>query len=119
MQKIEHLAAFDSFLSEKKELILVMFTATWCGPCKQIKPMVERWSEEHKTSLHVALVDGDENEDILKKCGVTCYPTFQFYLHGLKLGECKGAKEDYLQKMLQGFLFSAVKKVKEESEKQD
>ena len=62
----------------KNILILAYFTASWCGPCKIVSPVVERIGTE-KDSVMVLKVDVDENEEVASVCNIDCMPTFLFY----------------------------------------
>ena len=53
---------------------IIDFTATWCGPCKQIKPHVERAWEVIKTHFDFVIVDADEGSDICSYFKVKGYP---------------------------------------------
>lgn len=59
-------------------LIVAYFTATWCGPCKMVSPIIQRIGEE-KDSVVVLKVDVDECSDISDFCEIECMPTFLFY----------------------------------------
>ncbi|XP_006886990.1 PREDICTED: thioredoxin isoform X2 [Elephantulus edwardii] len=58
------------------KLVVVDFSATWCGPCKMIKPFYH---------------------DVASECEVKCMPTFQFYKKGQKVGEFSGANKEKLE----------------------
>ena len=60
------------------KLIISYFTANWCGPCKQVSPIIQRIGEE-KDSIVVIKVDVDEGEEISVECEIDCMPTFLFY----------------------------------------
>ena len=62
----------------KNKLIISYFTAKWCGPCKEVSPLVQRIGEE-KDSIVVIKVDVDESEEISIECEIECMPTFLFY----------------------------------------
>uniref|UniRef100_A0A8C4EBJ2 Thioredoxin domain-containing protein n=1 Tax=Dicentrarchus labrax TaxID=13489 RepID=A0A8C4EBJ2_DICLA len=68
------------------KLVVVDFTATWCGPCKQIGPIFEEQSlkPENKNVIFLK-VDVDEAEDVSSSCNISCMPTFQFYKNGEKV----------------------------------
>ena len=77
---------------------VVYFTASWCGPCKQISPLYEQLSEERK-GVAFAKVDVDELEDTAAEAGISAMPTFQFHSKGEKAGEVVGAD---MQKLTAG-----------------
>jgi thioredoxin 1 len=79
-----------------KPLVIIDFTATWCGPCKMIAPVYEKMQEEFP-GVVFAKIDVDDNEEATQLCGVTAMPTFQFYKGGQKVGELKGANADGLR----------------------
>lgn len=84
---VHHVVDNDDYQTKVKGenagIVVVKFSAEWCGPCKMAKPMVDAMSQKYPdvTFLHV---DGDENEQIYRDEGATCYPTFFFYKDGQK-----------------------------------
>jgi len=94
-------ADFDAqFDSAGGKLIVVDFFATWCGPCKQIAPVLETLSNELKDSVLFLKVDVDENEDIAADNKVTVMPTFLFFKNKLKIDEFSGANETKLKEFI-------------------
>ena len=53
---------------------ILYFTATWCGPCKQFKPVIQRLS----TELPIKIVDVDENPQMASTYNVKSIPTMIF-----------------------------------------
>ena len=76
--------------------MIVDFTATWCGPCQQIKPLYHQLAIDYPNIIFTA-VDVDDNEDTASAAGVSAMPTFQFYKNGIKVGELMGANPDKLK----------------------
>ncbi|EGX47064.1 Cytoplasmic thioredoxin isoenzyme 2 [Orbilia oligospora] len=72
------------------KVTVVDFHATWCGPCKQIAPFVEKLSGEFKDANFVK-VDVDEVTDVAAECGVRAMPTFMIFRGGEKVSEVVGA----------------------------
>jgi thioredoxin 1 len=69
-----------SILKDKECLILFYFTATWCGPCQKIKPMIEKLSEGLDNSkVEVYMVDIDENDELALELKVKSVPTFYLF----------------------------------------
>ena len=85
--------AIDSSL---QPLVVIDFTATWCGPCKMISPVYEKMAEEFPAVVFTK-IDVDANAEAAETCGIQAMPTFQFYKGGQKVGEMKGANEASLR----------------------
>lgn len=100
---IEKLSNLDEFNikcggSIPNKLVIVDFTASWCGPCQRIAPFFDELSTSDKyiTKCIFYKVDVDECEDISAHCEISTMPTFQFYLNGKKIDELIGANTDEL-----------------------
>ncbi|KAJ1651220.1 hypothetical protein IWQ61_008166 [Dispira simplex] len=63
-------ALFDEYV------VVVYFTAAWCGPCRMISPVVDRMAKEHPDICFVK-VDVDEHSAVSAKYGVQAMPTFK------------------------------------------
>ncbi|TFJ85815.1 hypothetical protein NSK_002635 [Nannochloropsis salina CCMP1776] len=80
------------------KLVVLDFTATWCGPCKLISPVFEGLSEEISENEVVFLkVDVDVNEETAKKFEVSQMPTFIFVKNSEVKGRLVGANPDKLR----------------------
>jgi len=91
-------AEFDTAIKSGK-LVVVDFTASWCGPCQAIAPVFEKLAAE-MTDVDFVKVDVDENEEVAQKCGIQAMPTFQFYKDGNKVHEFSGANEDKIRQAI-------------------
>ena len=93
---------FDELINRYENLVVVDFTATWCGPCQQIAPFYEEFASKNGDVVFLK-VDVDENEETAEACGVQGMPTFQFYRGGEKIDEFTGASEtkliEYVEKL--------------------
>ena len=84
MDRITKRADFDRVW--KKRSLVVMFTASWCGPCKMIKPMMERVSKEkaYKDYTFVMLdIDQGDNMTISDQMRVDAVPTIFYVRSGV------------------------------------
>ncbi len=61
--------------------VVVDFSATWCGPCKQLKPIVEELATLYEGKVKIAHVDVDEARQAAMKYGVMSVPTV-LYIKG-------------------------------------
>lgn len=57
------------------ELVLLNFTAEWCGPCLLMKGILKEFTAEHN-DVYVAKINSDTNNNILKKYGIRGVPQF-------------------------------------------
>lgn len=88
---------FDSLVkSSKGKLIVVDFTASWCGPCKMIAPAYEELSSEYTESVFCK-VDVDEVPDIAQRYEVMAMPTFLFLKNGEVVDRFSGASVEKLR----------------------
>ena len=77
--------------SDKAGLVLVDFWAEWCGPCRQIGPIVEEIATENKGKLTVGKVDVDANQGTAQKFGVMSIPTLMLFKDGKLVERMVGA----------------------------
>lgn len=60
--------------------VLVDFNATWCGPCRMLKPILEEFSET--TSVKVCSVDTDQNENLARNYNIYSIPCIILFENG-------------------------------------
>jgi len=70
--------------AKKDKLILVLFTAPWCGPCRLTNPVVKETSKQYQSKLDVVEINTDDLPEVAESTGVTSIPTIQIY-HGGKV----------------------------------
>jgi thioredoxin 1 len=81
--------------------VLVDFTATWCGPCKRLEPLLVRLEEEYSGRLEVVKVDADENPHLVKHYNVPGYPTLMVVVQGQVVDSSIGLVDyERLQKLV-------------------
>lgn len=100
MQVLATKADFDKVLDEAGDkLVVVDFTATWCGPCQRIAPDFAALADEFKDVVFVK-VDVDDNAETAQCCDVSAMPTFQFFKNKSKVNEMTGANKDKLRELV-------------------
>eukprot|EP00301_Raphidiophrys_heterophryoidea_P020040 c4833_g1_i2.p1 GENE.c4833_g1_i2~~c4833_g1_i2.p1 ORF type:complete len:176 (+),score=44.41 c4833_g1_i2:50-529(+) len=73
-----------------QQLVVVDFTAAWCGPCQSIAPVYEELSKKYPQTLFLK-VDVDENRDTAVANEIQAMPTFLFFKASKKIHALKGA----------------------------
>ncbi len=73
---------FDEDISSQKVPVIVDFGAEWCGPCKQLDPILEQIAEENTDKLKVFKINIDENPLTPQKFGVRGIPTIMLFNDG-------------------------------------
>jgi thioredoxin 1 len=71
-------AEFDLLLNSEP-LLVVDCTATWCGPCKLISPLIDQLAEEYGDRARVYKLDLDTNKPIAKRFGIRSIPAVMFF----------------------------------------
>ncbi len=73
---------FDSEVLQADKAVLVDFTATWCGPCRQLAPIIDQLAEELGDDAKVGKLDIDESPLTAGKFGVRGVPTVMVFRNG-------------------------------------
>ncbi|KAI9118093.1 hypothetical protein K1719_010425 [Acacia pycnantha] len=82
--------------TQSKKLIVVDFTASWCGPCRFIAPILAEIAKK-LTNVIFLKVDVDELKSVAEEWGVEAMPTFLFLKEGKLVDKVVGAKKEELQ----------------------
>lgn len=84
---------------DNKKLMVVDFTASWCGPCKFIAPFLAELAKKIP-SVTFLKVDVDELKSVATDWAVEAMPTFMFIKEGKIVDKVVGAKKDELQQTI-------------------
>jgi thioredoxin 1 len=77
-------ASETNFKEEIKEgKVLVDFNATWCGPCRMLKPILDEFSEN--TKVKVLSVDVDQNENLAREYNIYSIPCLIIFENGVEV----------------------------------
>ncbi|TVQ24142.1 MAG: thioredoxin [Leptolyngbya sp. DLM2.Bin15] len=82
---------FDTLLKEKT-LLVVDCTATWCGPCKVVAPLMDRMAEEFVDQAQVFKLDLDTNSSVAKRFGIRSIPAVMIFKNGELMETIVGVK---------------------------
>jgi thioredoxin 1 len=85
-------ATFDAEVLKSDKPVLVDFWATWCGPCRQVAPILEQIAEEHGDKLTIAKLDVDVNQQTAAAYNVISIPQLNVYKGGELVKTITGAR---------------------------
>ncbi len=83
---------FQEKVIDSDKPVIVDFWAVWCGPCRQLSPVLEEIGEKYAEKVTVAKVNVDDNPGIAAKYGITSIPTVFVFKDGEHVETSVGAK---------------------------
>ena len=97
---------FDEIIGSK-DICVVDFSASWCGPCRMMAPVLEDISDKYKGKYFFYQIDIDSAEELANKFNVTAVPTIIVFNKGNEIDRTSGY-QDFEE--FERFLNNAVRK---------
>ncbi|MFC9088856.1 thioredoxin [Nocardiopsis dassonvillei] len=107
MSAVKHVtdATFKEEVLSSDKPVLVDFWADWCGPCKQMAPVLDKLADEYGDKIEVVKINTDQNPLTPREYNVLSLPTMNLYKDGEVVKQIIGAKpKRLLEKELAEFL---------------
>ncbi|MBF2015697.1 MAG: thioredoxin [Rivularia sp. T60_A2020_040] len=82
---------FETLL-KSENILVVDFTATWCGPCRVVAPLIEQLAQEYPEDIKVVKIDVDQDKPLAKKYEVRSIPAVLIFKNGELVENLVGAK---------------------------
>ena len=80
---------------------VIDFSATWCGPCKKIAPIIDELADEYEGKVVIGKCDVDDNDELTSRFGIRNVPTVLFIKNGEVVDKHVGAapKSEFVNKI--------------------
>lgn len=85
-------ATFEVEVLKSAKPVIVDYWAEWCGPCRQVAPVLEEIASEYGEKIDVVKLNIDENPAISQRYGIMAIPTMNVFSGGQVVKQIVGAK---------------------------
>lgn len=73
---------FDSDVLQSTQPVLVDFWATWCGPCRQIAPLIDELAVKYEGAVRIGKVNVEDHPELAQRYGINAIPTLLLFKEG-------------------------------------
>ena len=102
MNIIQNIDDFVTAINDNtKILVIIDFSASWCGPCKKVQPLIEILAEKYSNvGFYKIDVDNADISEITATCDVKVLPTFCYFMKGEYITKTTGANDTAVENMI-------------------